>query len=194
MFPVNERVIGETIRAIREGKGLSLTAAAEAAGITKGALSKIEKAQVSAPVSTLLEIAKALGVHMSRFFPEPEERPGYVLVRNGEAPLIARGGSAYGYDYQALALGMPDKQAEPFILTMRPGDKKGEFRHGGEEFIYILEGKMAMTLEGEEFILAEGDSLYFDPSRSHTCVAHGGQPVRMICVFIQSSSNQNRLG
>lgn len=193
MFLVNERVIGETIRSIREQKGLSLTAAAAAAGITKGALSKIEKAQVSAPVSTLLEIAKALGVHLSRFFPEPEEKPGYVLVRNGEAPLIARGGSAYGYDYHALALGMPDKQAEPFILTMSPGDKKGEFRHGGEEFIYILEGKMAMTLEGEEFILEEGDSLYFDPTRNHICAAHGNEPVRMICVFIQTSSMKTRM-
>lgn len=187
---MNERIIGETIRAIREQKGLSLTAAAKAAGITKGALSKIETAQVSAPISTLLEIAKALGVHLSRFFPESVEKPKYALVRKGEAPLISRGGSEYGYDYQALALAMPDKQADPFILTMRPGDKKGEFRHGGEEFIYILSGQMAMILDNEEFVLNEGDSLYFDPSRKHTCTAYGDKPVQMICVFIQTSSTK----
>ncbi len=182
---MNEKVIGETIRAIRESKGASLTAVADAAGISKGALSKIEKAQVSAPISTLLRVAKALNVHLSRFFTDPKGSPDYVVTRKGKAPVITRGGSEFGYTYQALALEMSDKLADPFLLTISPGDKRGIYRHGGEEFIYVLNGKMEMTLGSESFVLNAGDSIYFDPSYKHSCAALGSKPVRMIAVFIQ---------
>lgn len=188
MFPVNERIIGETIRQIRKARGLSLTAAAKAAGVTKSALSKIETAQVSAPISTLIGIARALDVHLSRFFAEPEKAPKHVIMRKGKAPVISRGGSEYGYAYQALAMEMPEKMADPFLLTIRPGDKPGSFRHGGEEFLYMLSGRMEMTLGRQRFELSAGDSIYFDPNQTHTCTALDGKPVRMLCVFIQPSS------
>jgi transcriptional regulator with XRE-family HTH domain len=117
---MDERQIGQNIRALRTSRGLSLTEAAKRAGLSKSSLSKIEKAQVSSPIATLLAVASALDVHLSRFFVESEAVPTHVVTRNGKAPVISRGGSEYGYSYQALALEMPEKSAEPFLLTVRP--------------------------------------------------------------------------
>lgn len=152
MFPVDEQTIGKNIRALREGKGLSLTEAAARAGLSKSALSKVETAQISSPISTLLAIAGALDVHLSRFFQEATQKPTHVVTRKGKAPVISRGGSQYGYAYQALALAMPDKLMEPFLLTVRPGDKRGVFKHKGQEFIYMLSGRMRMRLGGEAVV------------------------------------------
>ncbi|MFZ4780259.1 MAG: helix-turn-helix domain-containing protein [Terrimicrobiaceae bacterium] len=182
---MDERQIGQNIRALRMRRGLSLTEAAKRAGLSKGNLSKIEKAQVSSPIATLLGVAKALDVHLSRFFVESESVPTYVVTRNGEAPIISRGGSDFGYSYQALSLEMPEKSAEPFVITVRPGAKRGIFRHEGQEFIHILSGRMRMRLGDEPVILEPGDSLYFDPRQAHSCEALDRKTVRFLCLFIQ---------
>lgn len=182
---MNEQTIGHTIRALRTARGLSLTEVARRAGLSKGALSKVETAQISSPISTLLAIAGALDVHLSRFFIEPEERPPYVVTRRGKAPVLSRGGSQYGYSYQALALNMPDKIAEPFLLTVKPGDKRGVFKHEGQEFIYMLSGRMRMRLGEDEVVLASGDALYFDPTLEHTCEALDRRVARFLCCFFQ---------
>ena len=184
---MDERAIGQNIRALRETKGLSLTEAAARAGLSKGALSKIETAQISSPISTLLAIAGALDVHLSQFFIEPAEKPSYVVTRSGRAPVISRGGSQYGYSYQALAMDMPDKLAEPFLLTVRPGDKRGVFKHKGQEFIYMLAGRMRMRLGAHEVVLEPGDSLYFDPTQEHTCEALDRKAAQFLCCFFQQS-------
>lgn len=182
---MDERQIGQNIRALRTSRGLSLTEAAKRAGLSKSSLSKIEKAQVSSPIATLLAVASALDVHLSRFFVESEAVPTHVVTRNGKAPVISRGGSEYGYSYQALALEMPEKSAEPFLLTVRPGDKPGIFRHEGQEFIYILSGRMRMRVGDEQVTLEPGDSLYFDPRQTHSIEALDRKAVRFLCIFIQ---------
>lgn len=182
---MDERQIGLNIRSLREGRGLSLTEAAKRAGLSKSTLSKIETAKVSSPISTLLTIAGMLQVHLSRFFAESDNAPDYVVTRRGKAPVISCGGTQYGYSYQALALEMPEKLAEPFLLTVRPGDKRGIFQHEGQEFIHILSGRMRMNVGTDKVVLESGDSLYFDPRQAHSCEAMDRKAVRFLCIFIQ---------
>lgn len=182
---MDERQIGQNIRALRMERGLSLTAAARRAGLSKATLSKIETARVSSPVSTLLAVAEALDVPLSSFFVETRETPSRVVTRRGRAPLISRGGSQYGYAYRALAPGLPEKAADPFLLTVRPGDKPTVFRHGGQEFIYMLAGRLRLRLGLEEIVLEEGDSIYFDPRLDHTVEALDRKVARFLCLFIR---------
>lgn len=185
MFRMDERQVGQNIRALRVGQGLSLTAVAAKAGLSKGTLSKIETAQISPPISTLLPVAKALGVHLSRFFSEPEASRSWVVTRKGRAPLISPRGEECGYVYRALAVDMPGKDIAPFLLTVRPADKSVVFRHDGQEFIYMLSGRMRMTLGDVEVVLSEGDALYFDPSQEHVCKALDRRAAQFLCVFTQ---------
>lgn len=182
---MDERIVGQNIRSLREERRLSLTTAAAKAGISKGTLSKIETARISPPISTLLSVANALGVHLSRFFIEPEERPPWVVTRKGEAPHISPRGAECGYAYRALALNMPNKDVEPFLLTVRPTDRPVVFQHGGQEFIYMLSGRMRMMIGDDEVVLGEGDALYFDPSHPHSCRALDRKSARFLCCFTQ---------
>lgn len=181
---MDEAVVGSNIRSVREGVGLTLTAAAQRAQLTKSTLSKIEKGQVSAPISTLIRIAEALAVELASFFVNPDAQPAYVLTRKGQGRIISRDGSRFGYSYEALAVDMARKRAEPFVLTIRPGDPVGKFQHGGEEFIHVLSGRLAFTVGDEQLALGPGDSLYFDPTQVHTTRVVGKRPAKFLCVFI----------
>lgn len=188
---MDEQAIGANIRRLREDAGLTLTALAERSELTKSTLSKIETGQTSSPVGTLLRIAGALSLPLAEFFVEPTTDPPYVLTRKGKGRTISRDGSKFGYSYEALALGVRHKLVEPFLLTIRPGDPKGEFQHAGQEFIHMLRGRLEMTLGGDKLTLGPGDSLYFDSSLVHTTRVLGKTPARFVCVFIQEPAPRN---
>jgi len=177
-------MVGANIRRIREEGGLSVTELARKAGLTKSALSKVEHGQVSSPIATLMRIAEGLEAPLAEFFfEEPTSRP-FALTRKGEGTVITTDGSRFGYAYEALASEMRSKMAEPFLLTIRPGDPAGEFQHGGEELIHMLSGRMEFTVGEHRFVLRSGDSLYFDPSLKHTTKILGKRPAKFLCVFI----------
>ncbi|MDO9541825.1 MAG: XRE family transcriptional regulator [Kiritimatiellia bacterium] len=188
---MNEQSIGRNIRHLRQEAGLTLTALSHKAKMTKSTLSKIETGRVSAPISTLLRIAEAMEVTISEFFMEEAANPSFVLTRKGRGRLTSRDGSQWGYSYEALALEMKYKIGEPFLLSIQPGDPKGQFQHGGQEFIYMLSGRMIFTVGEQVLRLNPGDSLYFDPTHVHTTQVLGKQPARFICVFLQNLPRQH---
>ncbi|MBN1588503.1 MAG: cupin domain-containing protein [Pirellulales bacterium] len=181
---MDEQTIGANIRRTRQAAGLTVTALAARSQLTKSTLSKVEKGQISSPISTFMRIAEALSVPVADFFVEQPAAKPFVLTRKGDATVITRDGSRFGYAYEALALDMRNKLAEPFVLTICPGDPAGEFSHGGEEFIYMLSGRMEFTVGEHRMILRAGDSLYFDPTNKHTTKVLGKRPARFVCVFI----------
>lgn len=189
---MNEQSIGHNIRRLRQETGLTLTALSHKAKMTKSTLSKIETGRVSAPISTLLRIAEAMEVTISEFFMEEAANPSFVLTRKSQGRLTSRDGSQWGYSYEALALEMKYKIGEPFLLSIQPGDPKGQFQHGGQEFIYMLSGRMIFTVGEHVLRLNPGDSLYFDPTHVHTTQVLGKRPARFICVFMQNLPKQHR--
>jgi transcriptional regulator with XRE-family HTH domain len=182
---MNEKIIGNNIRNWRLKKGLTLTETATAANLTKSALSKIETGQISPPISTVLRIGQALSVSLSEFFSEPRHAPNYVLTRKGQGQPLVRDGSQFGYSYEALALEMPGKKSEPFMMTIKPSDQTATFQHGGDEFMYILSGRLKFTIAGEAMTLGPGDSLYFNPRHPHSARALGKEEVRFLAIFIE---------
>jgi transcriptional regulator with XRE-family HTH domain len=183
---MDERMVGENIRAIRLASKVSLTDVARRAGMTKSTLSKIETGQTSSPISTLVAVSAAMGVHLSEFFREDAGSPRFVLTRKGKGKVIVRDGTRLGYSYEALAVDFPNKPVEPFLLTITPGDKEGRFKHGGHEFIHMLSGDIAFTLGEEKFELHPGDSLYFDPTQTHVLKPLHKRPARFLCFFIEA--------
>ncbi len=187
---MNEKIIGNNIRNWRLKKGLTLTETAKAANLTKSALSKIETGRISPPISTVLRIGQALSVSLAEFFAEPGRAPNYVLTRKGQGKPLVRDGSEFGYSYEALALDMPGKLAEPFMMTIKPSDQTATFQHGGDEFMFILSGKMEFTVAGEMLTLGPGDSLYFNPRHPHSARALGKEEVRYLAMFVEERAEK----
>jgi transcriptional regulator with XRE-family HTH domain len=184
---MTEETIGGNIRTRREQAGLTLTELAARAGLTKGALSKIETGRGSAAIATILRIAEALGIPLAELFADSEQSAPYVLTRSGQGKILTRDGSRFGYSYEALALDMKHKAAEPFLLTIQPGDPQGEFHHHGQEFIYMLSGQMEFTIGDDLLRLGRGDSLYFDSAILHSTRILGKRPAQFLCLFIQEN-------
>ena len=181
----SEEELGKRIKEFRIDKGMTLQEFAEKTGLTKGYLSKIEKAKKAPPVSTLLTLAKALNISISDIFGETEgNRNPICLVKNGERRSIARDGSVFGYAYQTLAHRFHKKFMEPFILTLPLHPKENAlFQHKGEEMLFVLEGTMKFFHGEEEYIVEEGDCVYFDAGIPHYGVCEGNREVKCLMVI-----------
>ena len=161
----NERKIVERIKSFRIERGLTLSKLAEMTGFTKGYISRIEKSSKAPPISTIAKIARGLNVEITDFFSSNktffQKDKKLSIVRADERMAIGARGSSAGYSYQALAYDKLDKNMEPHIVTM--GFNKNErTRHQGEEFFYILEGKMEFDYNGKSYLLEKGDFAYYD--------------------------------
>lgn len=181
---VEETELGKNIQNHRVNKGLTLQELAERTGFSKGYLSKIENSEKAPPVSTLINIAKALNVTISEIFGLTEGNSSVCMVKNGERRIIARDGSIFGYAYQTLAHKFCGKHMEPYIVTLPLQPKENVlFQHKGEELLFVLEGIMKFFHGEKEFIVEEGDCLYFDGSIPHYGVCQGNKETKCFMVI-----------
>jgi transcriptional regulator with XRE-family HTH domain len=120
---IPESQIGKNIKALRLSRKLTLEALAGKAGLTKGYLSKVENSKKSPPVSTLIVIAKALGVTLSRIFGEENTSTAARWSKRRNGNSWPKPASAFGYSYETLAQKYPNKKMEPSILTI-PADSE----------------------------------------------------------------------
>ena len=181
---IQESKIGKNIKTLRLARNLTLESLAAKAGLTKGYLSKVENSKKSPPVSTLIVIAKALGITLSRIFGEENIAISCSIVRKKERQFMADTGTGFGYSYETLAHKYPNKKMEPSILTIPADSKKSlVFEHDGEEMVLVLEGTMQFFHGGEEYILEPGDCVYYDSSVPHYALPADGKEVKCLDVI-----------
>ena len=119
-----EEEIGKRIKSQRLKLKLTLQDLSNRTQLSKGYLSKMEKSQKAPPVSTLLNIAKALNVTLSFLFGEINEENAILVVKKDERPILAKPATEFGYSYEALAHSYPNKQMFPYILRFPSNEKK----------------------------------------------------------------------
>jgi transcriptional regulator with XRE-family HTH domain len=163
-------LLGERLRELRKLRRMTLSDLAEATGFTKSYLSRIERSQKTPPIASLAKIAQPLNVDLAYFFQDQTMQPrrSWCVVRSEEKRPVVRGGTAFGYDYSSLAYNLERQHMEPFLFHF-PADLERHvyFEHEGEEFIYILKGRVEFRIGNETVILEAGDSLYFDSRIPH---------------------------
>lgn len=162
--PSTARALGALIRRLRTDADLSMASVAASAGISLGLLSQIERGMGNPSLSTMVKLANALDVPISRFF--VGERPAHALIRRGEHPRLQIADDRLVYE-----LLTPQTHSRLGMIRAEvPGGCSNEdapFRHEGEECIYLLEGELIASLDGTIYHLREGDSLTFDPWLPH---------------------------
>ena len=179
--------IGKKIRDLRKKADLVLQDLSNETGLSKPLLSQIEKEVVSPPIATLLKISKALNVNISFFFQDSDPEEKVVLVRKDESKVIDSryfGREESGYYYEALAYKKPKKYMEPFLVEFKRkrAEQLSYFSHEGEEFIYLLEGRLEFRTEDRHYLLYPGDSLYFESSIPHAYRALGRRNSKALTV------------
>jgi len=179
--------VGESVKAIRKKKGLSLKDLSQRTGVDAGLLTEIEKGEVSPPLGTIIKVAKALDTKMGYFISGGEDLP-YTIMRKDDRKLVSRFDTGksdrYGYEFSSLAPYKKNRHMEPFIVKLEPSDIEEErSSHDGQEFIYVLEGTMEVRLEGEVHLLDAGDAIYYDSTVPHLVKCHGKHTTKILAVL-----------
>ena len=178
--------VGETVKEIREKKGLSLQDISQRTGLPSELLTEIETGKISPPLGSIIKLAKALEMKMGYFISGAEDLP-YTIVRKNDRKLISRFDSkksqTYGYEFISLAPHKKDRHMEPFLVTLEPSDVEERSSHDGQEFIFVLEGIMEVHLGEDIHLLEPGDAIYYDSNVSHLVKCHGGEKTKIVAVL-----------
>ncbi len=180
--------VGERIRFYRKKQSMTIRELAEGAGLSKGLISQIENKLVSPPISTLFKIANVLDIPMAQFFQDDQTSfSKIVVIKKDERKQTERrrmSGTSVGYSYELLAWKKARKAMEPFIVTFEPKETEqiNYFSHQGEEFHFVLDGRLEFIGDDTKATLEKGDSLYFEANISHGFRALDGKPARTLAV------------
>jgi transcriptional regulator with XRE-family HTH domain len=188
-----EKKIAEKIRHIRKVKGLTLAQLGEESKLSSALLSRIENYQVSPPIATLAKIARGLNVPISVFFEEEdEEKTSYFVTPKKSRKKVVQRGTKIGFVYYSLT-GMKSRHViEPFIIKYPALGKNPStlFDHPGEEFVYVLKGKMELIYGDKKVALEAGDAIHFDSSVPHRGRNVGTSESECLVVVVDKTTDQ----
>jgi DNA-binding transcriptional MerR regulator/mannose-6-phosphate isomerase-like protein (cupin superfamily) len=157
----NAGAIGSHLRQLRAKQKLSLAQVARAVGISVGFLSALERSQMSGSVGTLRKLARFYKTNILDFFDATDASTRQV--RPAQRKVLEAGP---GVRMELLAWG--NTVMEPHLFRVAPDAGSGDsYTHEGEEFLYVLRGRLTITLEKEEYLLKTGDSFYFESATPH---------------------------
>lgn len=170
--------LGERLRTIRTGLGLTLTDAAQRTGTSASTLSKIENGQMSPTYDVLQKIVRGLQIDLVDLFDtrqhlQPRGRRDITRAGTGRRHKTRR------YEHELLATELSHKKFFPFRSTITArspelvaADSSDSESHAGEEFVYVLSG--AIELHTDYYAparLEAGDSVYFDSGMRHAVIS-----------------------
>jgi transcriptional regulator with XRE-family HTH domain len=181
--------IGRKVRALRMRKKIGLVELGRHTGFSAALLSKIESSKIYPPLGTLLRIAMVFGVGLDHFFSDARERPVAVAVRKGERIQLTSGGADAkhpSYRFESLDFPVNDRSSSSFLAEFLPVDpeKAASHEHPGHETLYVISGRLGVTIDRQEHILSAGDSLYFDSSQPHSYRRLGGVKCRAVVLTV----------
>ncbi|MDL2289425.1 XRE family transcriptional regulator [Clostridia bacterium OttesenSCG-928-F22] len=181
----NVRQIAQRIKELREIVGDTPEQVARDLGLSLEKYLSYESGETDLSISFICEIANRFQVEVSTLMTgeDPKLRI-YSLVKKGQGVTVER---LEEYKYESLAENFLNKKTQPFLVTVEPDVANTPISlnsHDGQEFDYIIEGTLLISINGREMELNEGDCIYFDSSHSHGMKAIGNKPTKFLAVVI----------
>jgi len=171
--------LGEKLKAVRLEKKMTLDDVAKKSSLTKSFISQIELNKTSPSITSLIKVASALEIRLTDLFRE-ETLPGDILVSRGKRASYYN--SKTQLTIELLSTRFTNQKMGPTYFYGDPGGKPETATRLGQEFVYVIKGKVKLILDQKEYIAEEGDSLYFDSSIPHSWENPGKETVEGIWV------------
>lgn len=165
--------VGPRLRTIRAERGLTLTAAARATGISKSTLSRLENGERRPSLEVLLPLARAYRVPLDDLVGAPEVGDPRIRLKpkriNGRTvvPLTRHAGGM-----QAWKIVIPISKCVPELRT-----------HEGYEWLYVIAGRMRLVLGKHDLVLGPGEVAEFDTREPHWFGSTGEEPAEVLSLF-----------
>jgi quercetin dioxygenase-like cupin family protein len=176
--------IGPKIRGLRLRKKLGLVQLGEHTGLSPALLSKIERGHLFPTLPTLLRIAMVFNVGLEHFFQAEHERPVTVVRKADRIRLPDKPGqTSPAYYFESLDYPVSERKLNGYYVEVEAEDEPSDLHeHPGAEIVFVLRGELVINVEGEDFALQEGDSMYFDSAHPHSYRRNGRSQCAAIVV------------
>jgi len=180
--------IGLKVEQIRESRKISRQELAERSELDAELIAQIESGELIPSLAPLIKIARVLGVRLGTFLDDLDNIGPVVKRANDRRKMMmfsekSHAGSS-DLDFFALASDKTGRHMEPFVIDIHPSSAKEVVlsAHEGEEFIFVLSGEVEIAYGRETYLLAEGDSIYYDSIVSHNVHGKGDGEARILAV------------
>ncbi len=179
-------LIGERIRRMREAQSLSQEQVCVLTGVTTDRLAEYEAGRAIPSVGVVIKLARVLGSRVDGILHGGEAMPHPLIVcwAGDAGDAEEQADNEQGYRYRTL--GRPDSPGqgmEPLLITFDPGQPEARpISHDGQEFVYVLEGRVELFHDGQRQTLEPGDSVYLDATRPHLFRCAGQKAARAVGV------------
>lgn len=186
--------IGKRLRELRLRKKLGLVELGRHTGLSPALLSKLETGRLYPTLPTLQRIALVFGVGLDHFFVEEEPREPAAVHRRKERmrfPNTADAKTA-SFDFESLDFKVLNRTMSAYYAEFRavPAERAAEHAHPGAEMIYVVSGTLGLKVAGEDIVLDEGDSIYFDAARPHSYRRVGKAGCAAVVVTVPRSDGE----
>lgn len=190
--------IGGRIRILRKDRDWTLQELSRRCGVSLSALSKIETGQVAATFDTLVKVARGLGLGFDALLRQTEAGEQTPGLRSGGRLTVTRAADAVGfstsmYDYAVHAGALRRKHMTPLLMHIKArqeSEVEGWSSHEGEEFIFVVTGRIALHTESYEPVsLDAGDSAYIDSGMPHMFLNQGASEAVMASICFSAAAD-----
>ncbi len=185
---MSRKSIGKKIKEFREFRKIAREDFAVQANLDVSQLEQIEEKGTVPSLGHLIKISRAFGVRIGTFL-DDQEHIGPALVKAGEAQAglsfsTKDESSREHLNFFSLAQAKADRHMEPFMVDIEP-TSESDYKlssHEGEEFIFVLEGKVEINYGKEVYQLEKGDTIYLDSVVAHNVHAAANQAAKILAV------------
>ena len=176
--------IGSRIRAARQAQRLTIEQVAEATGLTKGFLSRVERDLTSPSVASLVTLCQVLSVSVGDLFAAPET----LLTRRDVAPRISLGGQGI---VERLLTARSERRLQILGATIKPRGRGENELYAVDcdvDVLHVVKGRIKLILTNEEYDLEEGDTLSFPGREPHTWINPTDETVEVLWILVPAAS------
>ena len=178
--------IGQRIRKIREEKGISIADLSQLTGFDRELLKEIEEGLVCPQLGAVIKLSKALDSALERLISD-EGRKAYSVTRRDDRKVISRTTTSHGhraaYTYMSLAPEVKGRHMEALVVELEEMPENESSVHAGEEFVFVLDGVVTLSIGDEHFELTPGDSAYYLSTTRHLLSAKSGKAKILAVIY-----------
>ena len=182
---IAEKHIGERIKRLRLKKSMGLVELGKHTGLSASFLSQLETGRVVPTLRNLARIAMVFSKDLSYFFESEPSSIFRVHRRKDRVRLPQTGVEQPSYYFESLGYMVPDRHMDPYFAEFVPGFPSQESKphmHPGYEFLYVLDGELALQHGEHRATLGPGDAVYFDSSTAHSYSCAGPKAASALIV------------
>jgi transcriptional regulator with XRE-family HTH domain len=172
--------IGERLKRLRLSNSLTQEELASRADLTKGFISQLENDATSPSIATLKDILDVFGVSMQEFFSDTTDEESVVF---GQDARVQATDDDDRIKVELLVPGAQNREMDPVLVTLEQGEEMDEQPfHEGEEFGYVILGKVQLRLDERLYTVKKGECFYFSSDRRHAVKNIGKTSAKILWV------------